>query len=137
MLELTAREPWNPVEALSFACAGLTDTDFRPSAKSYIRAVHAPHNPSYIANAMHKWESILYGVSNEQTKCTLAATTQRIVSLETENHRVPRQIMKQRFPFLRPRRLNEKCYTDIFEWKVAGKVKYTQIFFLAKSRMVV
>ena len=45
--------------------------------------------------------------------------------------------MKQRFPFLRPRRLNEKCYTDTFEWKVAGKVKYTQIFFLAKSRLVV
>ena len=59
------------------------------------------------------------------------------MSLETENRIAHYQFRKQIFPFLRPHQLNKKCYTDTLKWRISGKVKYTQIFFLAKSIMVV
>ena len=66
----------------------------------------------------------------------LAATTQTVPSLETENRRLPRQLFKNRYPWLRPRRLNEKVYTDTFEYKVKGVKMYVQLFFNASSRVV-
>ena len=131
--ELTPREKWNKTAALQRACEIHLHGWQGPAT---VRALHVPHNPESMAKAIEDWKTILCGANRETVIRTLAATTQTVPSLETENRRLPRQLFKNRHPWLRPRRLNEKVYTDTFEYKVKGVRRCVQLFFNASSRVV-
>jgi hypothetical protein len=80
------------------------------------------------------WSNRLGCVPNKVVQKTFEATTQRVPSVECENSDFPKQHFKPRFPFLRPRNLNEKVYSDTIFWTHNGNKKCGQVFICATSK---
>ena len=87
----------------------------------------------------HEW-CLRLGCTNQATvDATFQATTQLVPSVKAENSMYPKKIRKNRFPFLRPRYLDEECSTDTIEVKSnsPGAYRYMQVYFYHKSRFTV
>ena len=83
---------------------------------------------------LDEWSKRLGCVPSKTVKKTFENTTQMVPSVECENADYPKQHFKPRFPYLRPRNLNEKVYTDTIFWTCDGREKCGQVFLSARSR---
>ena len=85
--------------------------------------------------ALAMWCKIFGDVPARTMTKTLKANTAEAVELECEHRIIPRGTFKKRFPYLRPKFLGEKVFTDTIQWKDGhGKTKYAQTFYNKDSR---
>ena len=94
--------------------------------------------PEALTVALAGWAQIMgiEGENWEKVRANLRATTQEAVDLECETRQIPVISHKRRFPYLRPRYLGEKVFTDTIEWKDKGKKHFAQTFYAEDSMIM-
>ena len=86
---------------------------------------------------LHEWKFRLATQDSNLVEKTFQSTTQLVPSIQAENSVYPKAVQKTRFPFFRPRYLDEDCSMDPVEIKIDGKKVYMMVFMYHTSKFAV
>jgi hypothetical protein len=132
--ELTSKKPYKPSSMLIEQLDLMVNPDDWDEQGMVAKPHRGRRMSFWTRDRLDEWGARLGYRSHDIGKKTFQATTQLVPGVDHENSDYPKQHFQVRFPFMRPRFLNEVVYSDTYKWLESGRYRYGQVFFACKSK---